>query len=59
MEKIKELSEHGMIWTDEDGFLLKPLGTYVWCFMEFEFQDWIIEIQGLKMMILTTHILVV
>ncbi|KAG6528855.1 hypothetical protein ZIOFF_011047 [Zingiber officinale] len=27
MEKIKELSEHGMVWTDEDGFLLKPLGT--------------------------------
>ncbi|XP_042463156.1 ATP-dependent DNA helicase MER3 homolog isoform X1 [Zingiber officinale] len=25
MEKIKELSEHGMVWTDEDGFLLKPL----------------------------------
>lgn len=38
MEKIKELSEHGMIWTDEDGFLLKPLGTYIWCSMESEFQ---------------------
>ncbi|XP_020099758.1 ATP-dependent DNA helicase MER3 homolog isoform X4 [Ananas comosus] len=25
VQKINELSEHGMIWTDEDGFLLKPL----------------------------------
>ncbi|CAL9080927.1 unnamed protein product [Musa acuminata var. zebrina] len=25
VKKIKELSEHGMIWTDDDGFLLKPL----------------------------------
>ncbi|WOL03863.1 ATP-dependent DNA helicase [Canna indica] len=25
VEKIKELSENGMIWTDEDGFILKPL----------------------------------
>ncbi|XP_064990995.1 ATP-dependent DNA helicase MER3 homolog [Musa acuminata AAA Group] len=24
VKKIKELSEHGMIWTDDDGFLLKP-----------------------------------
>lgn len=29
VKKIKELSEHGMIWTDDDGFLLKPSGTYV------------------------------
>ncbi|KAI3981466.1 hypothetical protein MKX01_007393 [Papaver californicum] len=25
VQKINELSEHGMIWTDEYGFLLKPL----------------------------------
>ncbi|XP_038979014.1 ATP-dependent DNA helicase MER3 homolog [Phoenix dactylifera] len=25
VQKINELSEYGMIWTDEDGFLLKPL----------------------------------
>uniref|UniRef100_A0ACD5XKN8 Uncharacterized protein n=1 Tax=Avena sativa TaxID=4498 RepID=A0ACD5XKN8_AVESA len=26
VEKIHELSEYGLIWTDGDGFLLKPLG---------------------------------
>uniref|UniRef100_A0A0D9VIC9 DNA 3'-5' helicase n=1 Tax=Leersia perrieri TaxID=77586 RepID=A0A0D9VIC9_9ORYZ len=26
VEKIHELGEYGLIWTDEDGFLLKPLG---------------------------------
>ncbi|KAK9925336.1 hypothetical protein M0R45_033663 [Rubus argutus] len=25
VQKVKELSRHQMIWTDEDGFLLKPL----------------------------------
>lgn len=27
VQKINELSEYGMIWTDEDGFLLKSLGA--------------------------------
>lgn len=26
VQKVNELSRHQMIWTDEDGFLLKPLG---------------------------------
>lgn len=26
VEKVNELSRNEMIWTDEDGFLLKPLG---------------------------------
>ncbi|KAL0430192.1 UNVERIFIED_CONTAM: DExH-box ATP-dependent RNA helicase DExH17 [Sesamum radiatum] len=26
IQKVKELSEYQMVWTDEDGFLLKPLG---------------------------------
>lgn len=26
VRKINVLSEYGMIWTDEDGFVLKPLG---------------------------------
>lgn len=26
VQKVNELSQHQMIWTDEDGFLLKPLG---------------------------------
>lgn len=26
IEKVNELSRHQMIWMDEDGFLLKPLG---------------------------------
>ena len=26
VEKIHELGEYGLIWTDGDGFLLKPLG---------------------------------
>lgn len=29
VEKANELSKHQMIWTDEDGFLLKPLGTII------------------------------
>lgn len=28
VQKINELSKHGLIWTDEDGFLLKPLGMF-------------------------------
>lgn len=28
VEKIHELGEYGLIWTDEDGFLLKPLGKF-------------------------------
>lgn len=26
VQKVNELSQYQMIWTDEDGFLLKPLG---------------------------------
>lgn len=26
VQKVNELSQYHMIWTDEDGFLLKPLG---------------------------------
>lgn len=26
VRNINELAEYGMIWTDEDGFLVKPLG---------------------------------
>lgn len=26
VKKVNELSHHQMIWTDKDGFLLKPLG---------------------------------
>lgn len=27
VKKVNELSRYQMIWTDEDGFLLKPLGN--------------------------------
>lgn len=29
VQKVNELSRHQMIWTDEDGFLVKPLGKTV------------------------------
>lgn len=27
VQKVNELSKYQMVWTDDDGFLLKPLGT--------------------------------
>ena len=31
VKKVNELSRHQIIWTDEDGFLLKPLGINSFC----------------------------